>query len=96
MSEIESFRTDVPFPFLQSTAVTDRLVHLIPDQLAREVPEHVLFAFPESEDPRDGFVEVTTKVFANAINRTSWYLESILGRAPEGAFPTIAYMGSSE
>lgn len=96
MSELEALWANIPSPFLQSKAVTNRLVHLIPDQLAREVPAHILFAFPRSEDPRDGFVDVTASAFANAINRTSWYLESILGKAHDGAFPTVAYMGSSE
>jgi hypothetical protein len=83
-------------PFLQDTAVTDRLVHLIPDQLATQVPEHVLFSFPRTEHVQHGFVDVNARTFANAINRTSWYLESVLGKAREGEFPAVAYVGSSK
>lgn len=95
MSQASSPRQDVPPPFRFENAVPDRLVHLIPDELANKVPEHSLFAFPKTDTPQDGFVEVSAKCFANAINRTSWYLESLLGKGPE-EFPSVGYMGSSE
>ncbi|KAL3417973.1 thioester reductase domain-containing protein [Phlyctema vagabunda] len=82
-------------PFKFENAVTDRLVHLIPDELAEKCPEHSLFAYPKTNSPKDGFIEVSAKSFANAINRTAWYLESTLGKAPEG-FPCVGYMGSSD
>lgn len=95
MSQTLSPRQDIPAPFWLENAVPDRLVHLIPDELASKVPEHSLFAFPKTEAPQDGFVEVSARRFANAINRTSWYLESLLGKDPQG-FPSVGYMGSSE
>lgn len=95
MSQAFSPRQDIAPPFLFEGAVADRLVHLIPDELARKVPNHSIFAFPKTESPQDGFVEVSAKRFANAINRTAWYLESLLGKAPQG-FPSIGYMGSSK
>ena len=81
--------------FRWENAVPDRLVSLIPDELARKVPEHPLFAFPKTDRLQDGLIEVSAKSFANAINRTSWYLESLLGKAPQG-FPCIGYLGRSE
>ncbi|TAQ86889.1 hypothetical protein B7494_g4804 [Chlorociboria aeruginascens] len=95
MSQVSTPRKDIPSVFGVEAAVPDRLVHLIPDELARKVPEHPLFAFPKTDLPQDGFVEVNAKCFANAINRTSWYLESLLGKAPAG-FPSVGYMGSSD
>lgn len=96
MSQRASPRTDIPLPFHQNRAVSDRLVHLIPDQLSSQVPDHILFSFPRSERFQDGFVDVNARQFANAINRTSWYLESVLGIASEGSFPAVAYIGDSE
>lgn len=95
MSESSGPKHEIPPVFRLENAVPDRLVHLIPDELAKKVPEHSLFAFPKTGNPQDGLVEVSAKCFANAINRTSWYLESILGKGPKG-FPSVGYMGSSE
>ncbi|KAI9700612.1 MAG: hypothetical protein M1836_001979 [Candelina mexicana] len=95
MSESSGPQHEIPPVFRLENAVPDRLVHLIPDELARKVPEHPLFAFPETDTPQDGLVEVSAKCFANAINRTSWYLESLLGKAPQG-FPSVGYMGSND
>ena len=95
MSQASGVRHDILPPFRLETAVPDRLVHLIPDELAEQVPEHSIFAFPKTGTPQDGFVEVSAKCFANAINRTSWYLETLLGKDPQG-FPSVGYMGSSE
>lgn len=95
MSESSGPQHEISSIFRLENAVPNRLVHLIPDELARKVPEHSLFAFPKTDKPQDGLVEVSAKCFANAINRTSWYLESLLGKAPPG-FPSVGYMGSSE
>lgn len=95
MSESSGPQHEIPPVFRWENAVPDRLVHLIPDELAREVPEHTLFAYPKTDRLQDGFVEVSAKCFANAINRTSWYLESLLGKAPQG-FPCVGYLGRSE
>lgn len=95
MSQATPSSSDIPPVFRFETAVPDRLVSLIPDELAQNVPEHPLFAYPKTTRPQDGFIEVTAKCFANAINRTSWYLEALLGKAIPGAFPSVGYMGSS-
>ena len=95
MSESSGPQHDIPPVFRWENAVPDRLVHLIPDELARKVPRHSLFAFPKTDRVQDGLVEVSAKCFANATNRTSWYLESLLGKAPQG-FPCVGYMGRSE
>ena len=95
MSESSGPQHDIPPAFRWENAVPNRLVHLIPDELATKVPEHSLFAFPKTDRLQDGLVEVSAKCFANAINRTSWYLESLLGKAPQG-FPCVGYLGRSE
>ncbi|KAI0004732.1 putative NRPS-like enzyme [Xylariaceae sp. FL0662B] len=95
MSQFAVTRKDIPEVFQTTAAVPDRLVHLIPDELAKKVPAHPLFTFPRSNKLQDGFLNVSAKSFANAINRTSWFLESILDKPCE-RFPTVGYMGSSD
>ncbi|KAI9656073.1 MAG: putative NRPS-like protein biosynthetic cluster [Bathelium mastoideum] len=95
MSQAASPRSDIHPVFQLANAVPDRLVHLIPDELAVKVPEHPLFAWPKTDTPRDGLREVSSKCFANAINRTAWYLEGLLGKNPKN-FPSIAYMGAAD
>ncbi len=93
MSEAPTPRGDIPPIFRHSSANASRLIHLIPDELARAVPDHPLFSYPKTARPQDGFEDVSSKRFANAINRTSWYLFSLLG--PPRNFDTVAYMGPS-
>lgn len=94
MSQAPLSRQDVPEIFNPSLASGSRLIHLVPDELAKAVPDHVLFSYPKTAKPRDGFVNVSSKQFANAINRTSWYLRNLLG--PSTNFETVGYMGPSE
>lgn len=94
MSQAPAPRWDVPAVFQASSASARRLIHLIPDELAKTVPDHPLFSYPKTSKPQDGFVDVSSKCFANAINRTSWYLFSLLG--PPKDFATVGYMGPSE
>ena len=93
MSEAPPPREDLHEIFQPSSASANRLIHMIPDQLAKAVPDHALFSFPKNAKVQDGFIDVSCKSFANAINRTSWYLESQLGKPKN--FDTIGYMGSS-
>ncbi|KAI1296444.1 acetyl-CoA synthetase-like protein [Xylaria venustula] len=93
MSEFQSVQDDIHPVFELAHASPQRLIHLIPDELAEVVPEHPLFSFPKTEYPRDGFTDVSTKCFANAINRTAWWLVEKLGKPSH--FETVAYIGSS-
>ena len=95
MSEAPPLRDDIPLVFQKSHASASRLIHLVPDELAEAVPNHPLFSFPTTAKPQnDGFRDVSSKCFANAINRTAWYIRDLLG--PPKGFETVAYMGSSE
>ncbi|KAI9745048.1 MAG: hypothetical protein M1818_001326 [Claussenomyces sp. TS43310] len=94
MSEAPLLRQDVPAVFQSSSANTSRLIHLIPDELAGVVPNHPLFSYPKTSKPQDGFVDVSSKRFANSINRTSWYLATLLG-TPHN-FDTVGYMGPND
>ncbi|KAK4186651.1 hypothetical protein QBC35DRAFT_412198 [Podospora australis] len=87
-------RDDVPSVFRAERASPNRLVHLIPDQLAAEVPEYPLFSYPKTNSPKDGFIDISARQFANAINRTAWYLLDLLG--PPKNFESIGYMGTND
>lgn len=94
MSEAPSPRDNVPRIFQSSSASASRLIHLIPDELASVVPDHPIFSYPRTAKPQDGFVDISSKCFANGINRTSWYLASLLGIPKK--FETVSYMGPSK
>ncbi|KAI4175639.1 MAG: hypothetical protein LQ343_001510 [Gyalolechia ehrenbergii] len=94
MSQVAPPREDVPAVFQESHASGKRLVHLIPDELAKVVPDHPLFSYPRTTNLSDGFRDISSSCFANAINRTAWYLRSLLGEPKN--FDTVAYMGSND
>ncbi|KAK0614921.1 hypothetical protein B0T17DRAFT_540571 [Bombardia bombarda] len=87
-------RQDIPAVFQRSAASASRLVHLIPDQLAKEVPDHLLFTYAKTAKPQDGFIDVTAKALANGVNRAAWYLRQLLG--PPKNFESIGYMGAND
>lgn len=93
MSETPPLREDLHKIFCPCSARPDRLIHLIPDELAEVVPHHALFSFPKTTKVQDGFIDVSCKSFANAVNRTSWHLESLLGKSKD--FDAVGYMGPS-
>ena len=57
------------------------------------MPEHVLFSYPKTHDPRDGFSNVSAAAFADGVNRAGWYLRGVLGEPKN--FESVAYMGPS-
>ncbi|KAH8895924.1 L-aminoadipate-semialdehyde dehydrogenase [Thozetella sp. PMI_491] len=72
----------------------ERLLPNIIDELAQEDPGHILYAFPRGGKLENGFRDVSAKELANAINRTAWWLESLMGRST--SFETLAYIGPRE
>ncbi|CAO1601145.1 hypothetical protein XANCAGTX0491_004809 [Xanthoria calcicola] len=95
MSEAPPRRDDIPVVFQRSHASASRLIHLVPDELAEAVPDHPLFSFPRTAKPQDdGFRDVSSRCFANAINRTAWYIRDLLG--PPKNFEAVAYIGSND
>ena len=84
---------DIPPPFKQSERSGRRLVHLIPDELAQSVPDHVLFSYPKPSEPKDEFVDISARCFSRAINQIAWWMKESLG--PPQDFDTVAYVGPS-
>lgn len=73
-------------------AYGQRLLPAEIDKIARERPDRVLFYLPRNNKPSDGYEEISAARFANAVNRTCWWLKSELGQKPR----TFAYIGQSE
>ncbi|KAI0185901.1 putative NRPS-like enzyme [Xylaria flabelliformis] len=94
MSQLSKYNRKIHEIFHASSMVPDRLIHLVPDELAAKVPTHTLFAYPKYENPQHGFVEISAQRFANALNRTSWYLESLLGSPRD--FDSVCYIGAND
>lgn len=76
-----------------SPAYGQRLLPVEIDEIARDDPGRVLFYTPRNNQPSQGYEVLTTKIFANAINRVCWWLESEVGTKTTPK--TIGYLGQS-
>ncbi|KAI9750497.1 MAG: Transmembrane osmosensor [Chaenotheca gracillima] len=69
-----------------------RLIPNIVDERAQSDPERAVYSIPISrEDLSRGFEDISARVFANAVNRIAWWLESELGKG--SSFQTVGYIG---
>ncbi|KAI0435602.1 hypothetical protein F4803DRAFT_557821 [Xylaria telfairii] len=73
-----------------------RLIPHIIDDIAKEDPQREILLTPRSSDPKDGWAPMTFSNYANAINRCAQELVDLYGKAVEGQFPTIAYIGPQD
>lgn len=78
-------------------AFTDRVEYgrrLIPqliDERAGKGWKQPLTSFSRSANPIDGFVDISYRQFANAINRCAWWMQGVLGESHEHNI--VAYTG---
>ena len=69
-----------------------RLLPVTIDQIAATQPDRAWASLPRTDtDLSQGYVEVTYRAFAKAINEVSWLIEKHFGRSEN--FETIAYLG---
>ncbi|KAI0595739.1 hypothetical protein F4775DRAFT_347071 [Biscogniauxia sp. FL1348] len=73
-----------------------RLLISVIDEKAEKEPEQEVFSYPRSSNPRDGWVPVTFREYANAINYIAHKIIKECGPAPVNTFPTIAYIGPND
>lgn len=71
-----------------------RLLPMLIDEAARDNPEHVVYSFPFTDNPAEGFRKVTNSGYANAINRAARWMESALGKS--NSFESVGYIGPSK
>ena len=84
---------NIPRIFQVSSATGKRFLHTALDEIAQAEPNHILYSFPKTSEPRDGFRNVPSRVLANAVNRTASWLDSAFGASKN--FETIGYIGPS-
>lgn len=72
-----------------------RLLPSAVDELAVVDPHRILYSVPRTRTISDGFLDITAKIFARAVNRCAWHIEANIGRAGPG-FPTLTYMGPQD
>lgn len=74
--------------------VGQRLLPSFIDEIARNDPSRIFYSINKTRDPADGFQDITSKAFAQAVDRCAWYLEETMGRGY--GFPTLLYMGPQD
>ncbi|KAL8668541.1 MAG: hypothetical protein Q9168_006833 [Polycauliona sp. 1 TL-2023] len=72
-----------------------RLLVLVIDDYAADQPDQAWAAVPRSNDLSQGFLDISFKQFAKAINRAAFWLDDRLG-ASHGSFETFAYAGDKD
>ncbi|KAI1279702.1 hypothetical protein F5Y07DRAFT_396750 [Xylaria sp. FL0933] len=73
-----------------------RLLPHIIDDVASKDPRRKILLTARSTDPKDGWRPMTFGDYANAINQCAQLIVDTYGRASEGGFPTIAYIGPQD
>lgn len=68
-----------------------RLVPTIIDDNARTQPNRACFSIPRTDSLQDGFSDITWRMYANAINKTAFFIEREIGRS--ASFETVMYLG---
>lgn len=74
----------------------ERLITSLIDSIAHEDPSRAWASVPKDDNNlSDGFVDISYKQLANAVNRAAWWLqENIPGET--STFETIAYTGPKD
>jgi len=73
-----------------------RLLPVVVENAATKNPDRVAYSFPITDDPSQGFHDITNKRYANGVNRTAWWIEKSFGKPEAKSFPCIGYIGPSK
>ncbi|TVY44182.1 Non-canonical non-ribosomal peptide synthetase [Lachnellula subtilissima] len=73
-----------------------RLLPVVVESAARKNPDRVAYSFPITDDPSEGFHDITNSRYSNGVNRTAWWIEKMFGKPEANSFPTIGYIGPSD
>ncbi len=74
-------------------APRQRLMPVLLDEIVATDPDRVLYSIARTDNPADGFQDISAAVFARAVDRCAWFIHETLGRPEDKAFPTLTYMG---
>ncbi|KAL8806333.1 MAG: hypothetical protein Q9200_005078 [Gallowayella weberi] len=75
--------------------IGQRLLASVVEQRAQNEPNRPWAMIPRSEDLTTGFIDITYRQFANAIDRAAFWLERVLGESQQ-PFETFAYVGQKD
>ena len=70
-----------------------RLLPIVVENVAKRRPNRVAYSFPITDDPTEGFHDITNHRYANSVNRTAWWIERNFGKPEANLFPSIGYIG---
>ena len=74
-----------------TTDIGKRLIPHLVDKMAIDEPDRVIYYISKSKDISQGFREITARNFADAVNKTAWWLHNQHGRSK--TFETCAWIG---
>lgn len=66
------------------------------DDIAQHEPHRVFYSVTKTNNPQDGFRDITSKTFARAVDRCAWHIEENLGQGWGQDFPTLCYIGPQD
>ncbi|TGO61871.1 hypothetical protein BCON_0024g00750 [Botryotinia convoluta] len=78
----------------QTPAYGQRLLPTLVDEKAVSDPNRIIYSYAKTTKAVDGFVEVSQKRLANAVNRAAWWIEKLLGKGEN--FPSVGYVGPGD
>ncbi|KAH8881459.1 acetyl-CoA synthetase-like protein [Thozetella sp. PMI_491] len=73
-----------------------RLLPIVVEKAAKTNPDRVVYSFPITDNPADGFHDISNKRYANGVDRTAWWIESNFGKPAPRSFPSIGYIGPND
>ena len=71
-----------------------RLLPQLIDQIAKADPDRALVSIPRGADVADGYIDVSFKTLAIAIDRCAWWIDENVGRSNELA--PIFFIGPTD
>lgn len=71
-----------------------RLLPQLIDQIAKDDPDRPLVSIPRGADVADGYIDVSFKTLATAVDRCAWWIDRNVGRSQELA--PIFFIGPTD
>lgn len=68
-----------------------RLIPQILDNVAATDPDRIVYSIAKSADISQGLQHITAKQFAEAVDKTAWWLQSIVGKST--TLEALGYIG---
>ena len=70
----------IQFPTEPPPQCGQRLLPQLIDEIAKDDPDRTLVSVPRGTGVADGYMDVSFKILATAINRCAWWIDQNIGR----------------